>query len=82
MVVGARDDGSGAIGVGLRAGAGRRGGGTGILRKDLLIRGLQFGDLAHHLVLTGCELLDGFSHAGKLPLDGLSHRGDLRLYLL
>jgi hypothetical protein len=32
--------------------------------------------------LTGCELLDGFSHVGKPPLDSLSHRGDMRLYLL
>lgn len=52
------------------------------LRKDFLIGGLQFGDLAHHLVLTGGELLDAFSHVGKLPLDGLSHRGDTRFYLL
>jgi hypothetical protein len=32
--------------------------------------------------LTGCKLLDGFSHVGKLPLDSLSHPGDMRLYLL
>ncbi len=39
-------------------------------------------DLAHHLVLTGGELLDGFLHVGKLPLDSLLHRGDMRLYPL
>jgi hypothetical protein len=33
VVVGARDDGGGAIGVGLRAGEGRGGGGTGIFAR-------------------------------------------------
>jgi hypothetical protein len=64
-------------------------GGGGALRgrrwdflKDFLVSGLQLGDLAHHLFLTGGELLDGFSHVGKMALDGLSHRGNIRLYLL
>ena len=50
--------------------------------KDFLIGGLQFGDLAHHLVLTGGKLLDACPYVGKLPLDGLSHRDDTRFYLL
>jgi hypothetical protein len=40
--------------------------------KDLLVSGLQLRDLARHLFLTGGELLDGFPHVGKRPLDGLS----------
>jgi hypothetical protein len=52
------------------------------LLKDFRVGGLQLGYLAHHLVLTGGELLDGFSNVGKLPLDGLSQRGDIRRYLL
>ncbi len=70
-----------------RSGLVRRGGGS--LRgwrwdfpKDFLVSGLQLRYLMHRLVLTGGELLDGFAHVGKLPLDGLSHRGDIRLYLL
>jgi hypothetical protein len=52
------------------------------LLKNFLVGGLEFGDLAHHLILTGGQLIDTFSHVGKVPLDGLSHRGNIRLYLL
>ena len=52
------------------------------LLKNFLIGGLEFGDLAHHFILTGGQLFDAFSHVGKVPLDGLSHRGNIRLYLL
>jgi len=39
-------------------------------------------NFARNLILTGGELLDGFSHVGKQPLDSLLHRGDMRLYPL
>jgi len=51
-------------------------------RKDLLVGGPQFGDLAHYLILTGCELLDCYSHTAKLLFDSLLQRGDMCLYLL
>jgi len=31
--------------------------------------------------LTGGELLDGYPHVAKLPLDSLLQRGDMLLYL-
>jgi hypothetical protein len=51
-------------------------------RKDILVGGLQFGDLTRYLVLTGGEPLNGYSHVAKLSLDSLLYRGDMRLYLL
>jgi hypothetical protein len=50
--------------------------------KDRLVGGLYFGDLAHYLVLTGGELLDGYSHFTNLSLDNLLQRGDTHIYLL
>jgi hypothetical protein len=43
---------------------------------------LQLSDLARHVILTGGELLDGYPHVAKLPLDSLLQRGDMLLYLL
>jgi hypothetical protein len=37
--------------------------------KDLLVRGLQPSDLARHLVLTGCELLNDVLQRGKIQRD-------------
>jgi hypothetical protein len=51
-------------------------------REDILVGGLQFGDLTRYLVLTSGELLNGYSHVAKLSLDTPLHRGDMCLYLL
>lgn len=58
---------------GLRWGVGRRGGGGRrrrrllyILVKDVLFNGLQFGDLAPRLLLSGSELVNFLAHLGKI----------------
>src|SRR5215467_4296453 len=64
----ARDDGGGAIGVGLRGGGGAFRGRRWYLRKDFFVGSLQLSDLTR-------------PHVAKLPLDSLLQRGDMLLYL-
>ena len=62
-----------AIGVGLRAGAaGRCAGGNGIFSRISSSAACSFVISRAICFLTGGELLDGFPHVGKRPLDGLS----------